>query len=129
MSEKDQKKIFSANLISYLGNRSQIDVAKAIGVSPQTFNTWCQGIALPRMGKLQLLADYFGINKSDLIEDKKNKASDLVSIQVNIDERNVLQIYRRLNSSGKEQLLEYARFLSSQDKFAVSNDDSDEKEA
>ena len=45
-------------------------MADAIDVSPQTFNTWCQGIALPRMGKVQRLADYFGIGKTDLIDEK-----------------------------------------------------------
>ena len=48
-------------------------MAAAIDVSPQTFNTWCKGIALPRMGKVQMLADYFGILKSDLIENKSNE--------------------------------------------------------
>lgn len=71
MGEELQKKIFSRNLLRYLSlnNKSQKEVADAIGVSPQTFNTWCQGIALPRMGKVQLLADYFHISKSDLLEE------------------------------------------------------------
>ena len=55
------------------GNREpDLEIAKSIDVSPQTFNTWCQGIAIPRMGKVQALADYFHINKSDLIEDKSS---------------------------------------------------------
>lgn len=76
MADEEQKKIFSRNLNNYLSlnNKTQKEVADAIGVSPQTFNTWCQGIALPRMGKVQLLADYFNIGKTDLI-DEKQKAS------------------------------------------------------
>lgn len=72
MSDEKQKAIFSRNLSHYLliNNKMQKEVADAIGVSPQTFNTWMQGIALPRMGKVQKLADYFGISKSDLIDDK-----------------------------------------------------------
>lgn len=72
MSEADERKIFSKNLNTLLEKtgKSQKEVADAIKVSPQTFNTWCQGIAIPRMGKVQLLADYFNIMKSDLIEDK-----------------------------------------------------------
>ena len=74
MTDEEQKRIFAHNLNRYLSinNKTQKEVADAISVSPQTFNTWCQGIALPRMGKVQTLADYFGINKSDLIEDKTN---------------------------------------------------------
>lgn len=72
MADEEQKKIFSKNLNKYLSlsNKTQKEVADSIHVSPQTFNTWCQGIALPRMGKVQLLADYFSINKSDLIDEK-----------------------------------------------------------
>lgn len=75
MTDLEQKQIFSRNLLHYLNmkNKSQKEVADTIGVSPQTFNTWCQGIALPRMGKVQMLADYFGIEKSDLIEDKSTQ--------------------------------------------------------
>lgn len=73
MVKDKQKAIFSENLNSYIvkSEKTQLEIAKSIGVSPQTFNTWCKGIAIPRMGKVQALADYFNINKSDLIEDKK----------------------------------------------------------
>ena len=70
MSENEQKTIFSKNLnrlVSRSG-KSQKEIADAIGISPQSFNTWMQGTAIPRMGKIQLLADYFHVNKSDLLE-------------------------------------------------------------
>lgn len=72
MNDIDQKKIFSKNLNNLLSqrNKTQKEVADAISVSPQTFNTWCQGIALPRMGKVQRLADYFNIEKSRLIDEQ-----------------------------------------------------------
>lgn len=72
MNDVDQKKIFSKNLNNLLSqrNKTQKEVADAISVSPQTFNTWCQGIALPRMGKVQRLADYFNIEKSRLIDEQ-----------------------------------------------------------
>ena len=74
MSDLEQKQIFQNNLLKYISasGKTQREIAETIGVSPQTFNTWCQGIALPRMGKVQLLADYFHINKSDLIENPVN---------------------------------------------------------
>ena len=70
MSDFEQKSIFSDNLNRYLllYGKTQKEVADAIHVSAQTFNTWCQGKALPRMGKLQRLADYFHIKKSSLID-------------------------------------------------------------
>ncbi|MBS5664485.1 MAG: helix-turn-helix transcriptional regulator [Roseburia sp.] len=74
MTDEQQKMIFSNNLTTLLQehDKTQKEVAEAINVSPQTFNTWCKGIALPRMGKVQLLADYFNIKKSDLIDETDN---------------------------------------------------------
>lgn len=70
MRDTEQTRIFAYNLNHYvnISKKSQKEISDAIGVLPQTFNTWCQGIAFPRMGKIQLLADYFGISKTDLIE-------------------------------------------------------------
>ena len=86
MSEDLQKIIFMNNLNTYIetSGKTQAEIAKAIGVSPQTFNTWCKGIAIPRMGKVQALADYFLINKSDLIEEKKISHSTIASRTINV---------------------------------------------
>ena len=104
MADEEQKKIFSKNLNKYLSlnNKTQKEVADAIGVSPQTFNTWCQGIALPRMGKVQLLADYFNIGKTDLIDentegitpkDERDIAKDLNRIMTEIKKGNNGPLY------------------------------------
>ena len=71
---KDQREIFAENLTRLVNGSKlpQSEIAKRINVSPQTFNTWIQGKAIPRMGKIQLLADYFKIEKSNLIEEKSN---------------------------------------------------------
>lgn len=88
-----EKKVFQKNLLKYLNskNRTQREVADAIHVSPQTFNTWCQGIAVPRMEKLQLLADYFQISKADLIEEKNETTDALDNYYLNEDARNLAQ--------------------------------------
>ena len=73
----EQNRIFSMNLKRLLSakNVSQAEAAKIVGVSPQTFNTWIKGIAIPRHDKLQRLADYFGVYKSELIEPIENQTS------------------------------------------------------
>lgn len=70
MSDELQKEIFSRNLRRYISisGKQQNEIAKELGISPQRLNTWTQGIALPRMGAVQMLADYFHIEKSDLLE-------------------------------------------------------------
>lgn len=107
MNELEQKKIFSENLNHFLEihNKTQREVAAAISVSPQTFNTWCKGIALPRMGKVQKLADYFHISKADLID----TPSDLTQIQKN---SNIIlvPVYRTLAGDISHIFTEHADF-------------------
>lgn len=84
MSDEEQKRILSKNLRYYLeiNNKTQKEVADAIGVSTQTFNTWCMGIAVPRIGKVELLARYFGILKSDLIDPRDTDFASKYDLEV-----------------------------------------------
>lgn len=93
MTDAEQKKIFAKNLLSLLEKhgKSQREVAESISVSPQTFNTWCQGIALPRMGKIQKLADYFGIDKTALIDDNSDAQSSDDHYYINDETRQIAQ--------------------------------------
>ncbi len=74
MSGNEQKLIFSKNLNYFLQlkDKSQKEVANQLGIKLSTFNSWCTGVKMPRMDKIQKLAEYFEIEKSDLIEDKSD---------------------------------------------------------
>lgn len=78
MSNIGNKEIFSKNLMYYLERKgkTQREVAEALNVSTSAFNEWATGRKYPRIDKIEKLANYFGIQKSDLIEDKKNKSTD-----------------------------------------------------
>lgn len=79
----DNKNIFAANLRRYMkeSGKSRRDISDAIDVSYYTFTDWVNGKKYPRMDKVERLANYFGILKSDLIEDKaeKNNADQKLS--------------------------------------------------
>lgn len=68
----DNKNIFASNLKRHmkLHNKSRKEVCEALGFSYYTFSDWVNGKKYPRMDKVEILADYFGILKSDLIEEK-----------------------------------------------------------
>mgnify|MGYP000050902462 CR=1 FL=1 len=72
MSDELYKKIFSSNLRKYmnLNNKTQVDLINDLGFNKSAVSTWCNGTRLPRMDKVDALAKYFGIRRSDLIEDK-----------------------------------------------------------
>ena len=121
MSDELQKKIFAKNLRHYLDreNKTQKEVADAIGVSPQTFNTWLQMVALPRMGKVQALADYFGVNKSDLLEEKDSNSlssSDHKDIGKSLD-----QMMEQLESGTDSPLMYNGQELSEASKALLRN--------
>lgn len=74
----NNKKIFAENLTQQMKihEKSRQDVCQAIGVSYFTLRDWVTGKNYPRMDKVEILADYFGIKKSDLIEEKKENPAD-----------------------------------------------------
>ena len=68
----DNKNIFASNLKRYmaLNEKSRKDISEALGISYYTVTDWVNGKKYPRMDKVEKLAQYFGILKSDLIEEK-----------------------------------------------------------
>lgn len=72
IDEEELKKVFSKNLNHYLQTRkkNQQDLVDELGLKQSTVSDWMNGKKYPRIDKLQLLADYFDILKSDLTENK-----------------------------------------------------------
>lgn len=72
--EDDYKRIFAKNLSNIMSqhNISQIDLVNDLKLNKSTVSTWINGTKMPRMNKIEMLANYFGVEKSDLIEDKSD---------------------------------------------------------
>ena len=78
MTNLGNKEIFAKNLTYYV-NRSgkmQNEISETIGVATSTFNDWMKGKKYPRIDKIEMLANFFGILKSDLIEDRRGKDAE-----------------------------------------------------
>ena len=71
----EHKEVFSKNLQKHmaLNGKSRKEVCQALGYSYFTFSDWINGKKMPRMDKVEQLANYFGIKKSDLIEEQKKE--------------------------------------------------------
>ncbi|MEE0127864.1 MAG: S24 family peptidase [Clostridia bacterium] len=74
MSDLGNKEIFAKNLQYYmsLNKKSRNDVCRDLEIPYSTFTDWYNANIYPRIDKIQLLANYFGIQKSDLVESKSN---------------------------------------------------------
>ena len=112
MDKKWSKKIFARNLRRYmeLSGKNQKELADVAGVSPPTFNEWINEKKFPRIDKIQRLADYFGILKSDLIEEKMtdekeadNEALAGIIVRLRMDE-DFLNLVKELNALNPEQI-------------------------
>lgn len=81
----DNKTIFASNLQKYmdLNGKTRRDLSDDLGFSYYTVTDWVKAKKYPRMDKVEMLADYFGILKSDLIEEpmtkEKEKDNDIMT--------------------------------------------------
>ena len=73
----DNKIIFATNLQRLIEskNKTRKEISSELNISYYTFSDWVNAKKYPRMDKIELLAEYFNVSKSDLIEeqDKEQK--------------------------------------------------------
>lgn len=105
----NNKEIFSNNL-SYYMKKKGVDRNKLcndLDLRYTTVRDWIKGITYPRIGKIELLANYFNINKSDLIEPRK-KFENISTLQEINDTSKQLQHDRQILvlDTAKNQLAE-----------------------
>ena len=84
MTNLGNKTVLARNLTYYVerSGRTQKELAETVGVATSTFNDWMKGKKYPRIDKIEMLANYFGILKSDLIEDKTEKENSPSEVQL-----------------------------------------------
>ena len=73
------KEVFAKNLRFYMDRAglNQKEIAEIAGVSAPTVNDWLKAKKYPRIDKIEKLANYFRILKSDLIEEKTEERKDM----------------------------------------------------
>lgn len=66
------REVLSKNLKKLIDKKGidQRILADYLGISEMSVSNWVNGIKYPRMGNVQKMADYFGVMKSDIIEEK-----------------------------------------------------------
>lgn len=71
MSNLGNNEVFAKNLKRYmeLNNIDRYQLCERLGFKYTTVSEWLTAKKYPRIDKIEMLANYFGIQKSDLIED------------------------------------------------------------
>ena len=98
--------VFTRNFKRHLAlsGKRQVEVANAVGVSTGTITDWKKGRSYPRMDKIQLLAEFFGIQKSDLVEDV-NIAKETISNK----EQEIFDLFHKIPEEKRELVLSMIR--------------------
>lgn len=75
MSDLGNKAIMAKNILYYMDkyDKSRSDMCKALDVKYTTFTDWIKGNTYPRIDKIELMANYFGVSKADLVEDRADR--------------------------------------------------------
>lgn len=71
------KKTMANNLKYYMNknNVSRNQLSSSLGIAYTTLADWLNAKTYPRIDKIEMLANYFGIEKSDLVENKPSNLS------------------------------------------------------
>lgn len=84
MKDIGNKPVIAANIRRYMDDKgiNAKELSKAINVPYTTVLSWLKAEYYPRIDKIEMMSDYFGCLKSDLIEDKtkqpvENELSDI----------------------------------------------------
>lgn len=104
------KEVFAKNLKKFMimSGKDRKEVSKALGLPYSTLTDWMNGKKYPRINNIEKLAEYFGVSKSDLIEDFEDKKKDndklatiIVKIRMNTD---LLEVVDKVVSLDKAQI-------------------------
>ena len=100
------KEVFSKNLVKYMtmNDKTQTDVARFLGISVASVNDWINERTYPRMDKVQLLAEYFGVNISDLLEEKQKATLDISK-----KDQEILDLFHRVPEDKRDFVLSMIR--------------------
>lgn len=71
MNTEENKRIMAENIKRFMERKGVTNqqICADLGFKYTTFLDWIKGVTYPRIGKVEAMANYFGCEKSDLIEE------------------------------------------------------------
>ena len=84
MGDLGNKEIMAKNIKYYMtrNNIRPTDICGTLKFPMATFSDWINAKTYPRIDKIELMANYFGIEKSDLVEEKGRAIKRGITINV-----------------------------------------------
>lgn len=97
-----------------LCGKTQINIVNDLGFNKSAVSTWVNGTRLPRMDKVDILARYFGVKRSDLVDEHDRNSMPAATSPL---EKELIDFFYKLNPLGQEMLVDYADTLVSSGKY------------
>lgn len=132
MSDLGNNKVMAENIkrLMELTGKTRSDLCKDLNIAYTTISDWINGKTYPRIDKIELLANYFGVEKADLVEkqhfkhNSNTKTLELIdlhmkgilhwSTEIGISESQTTALYEHID----ELLLKYKLLI---EQFSYSN--------
>lgn len=99
-----------------LNNKNQMDLINDLGFSSSTVSSWCNGLRVPRMDKMKILANYFNVPLNFFFDEDLTKESNSY---ITDNETKLISSYRKLNKQGKEKAIERVEELTEINRFKI----------
>ena len=79
-------------------NKDRNQICDDLGLKYTTFTDWVNGKKYPRIDKIELLANYFKVRKSDLIEDQSQKENEFGADIIDLSNMKRIPILGRIRA-------------------------------
>jgi len=108
MSDLGNKEIMAENIKSYMvaHKMDRAQLADAVNVPYPTVSDWINAKTYPRIDKIERMATYFNISKSDLVERKP--AAPVWSDE---QARKNIELFSALSADQQTEALRYMKYL------------------
>ena len=113
MNTEENKRIMARNIKRYMEQKGVTNqqICDALDFKYTTFMDWIKGVTYPRIGKVEAMANYFGCEKSDLIEDKKETPTTQEGDELSVDMKELVDRIKTLPEDKVQLLLQLARSI------------------
>ena len=111
MSDIGNKDIMAENLKYYIerSGKDRRELAEAWGFPYSTVSDWINAKKYPRIDRIEIMADYFGIAKSDLIEKRaeahRSREDANANFRLNVGEAKLVTLFREVPEADRDMVV------------------------
>lgn len=126
MSGLGNKAIMAENIQRLMDSKGvdRNQICADLGFKYTTFTDWVKGNTYPRIDKIEMMAQYFGVNKSDLVEKHieggyytdKEAAEYAEMLRTRPNARLLFSAAKDISKEDLQKAVEYIEFLKSKNK-------------